>query len=288
MAVLTGSASPTHERILGALDKLPPFSTVLNRVLASLADDDVPLGHIAGIIETDTVLAGNVLRVVNSPLFGWRCTINSVRHAVALMGTVKIRNLVLGLSVSRKWAGARFPKRWSARRFNLHSLAVAVLADQMAIARPVPYPEGAFVSGLLHDVGKLLIAIAAPDELDRIYTACGQGGVKLADCEREILGMTHPEISAMVLERWNLPIPIREAALYHHDPARADEGRLHLSHAVQAADRYVNQSGTGMDPYVDTPSEEADQALRKYDLIDNLDPIVANFKTEFEAISSVM
>src|SRR5712692_7373921 len=127
MAIET-TVSP-RERILGALDKLPPFSPVLTRLLATLADEDVSFGELAGIIETDTVLAGNILRLVNSPLYGRIATINSVRHAVAIIGTVKIRNLVLGMSVSRRWASLRVPKQWNIRQFNLHSLAVAVLAD---------------------------------------------------------------------------------------------------------------------------------------------------------------
>src|SRR5437016_1081225 len=107
-----------RERILGAVDKLPRFSPLVSRLLATLADEDVSFGELAGIIQTDAVLAGNLLRVVNSPLYGRSSTINSVRHAVAIMGSIKIRNLVLGLSVSRRWAGAHVPSKWDARRFN--------------------------------------------------------------------------------------------------------------------------------------------------------------------------
>src|SRR5688572_24901008 len=129
MVTTAADAASLRKTILGSMDKLPPFSPVLTRVLATLADEDISMGELAGMIETDTVLAGNILRVVNSPLYGRRATINSVRHAVAIMGLLKIRNLVLGLSVSQRWAGAAAPKCWSARQFNLHSLAVAVLFD---------------------------------------------------------------------------------------------------------------------------------------------------------------
>src|SRR5882724_4636178 len=139
---------------LWALDKLPPFSPVLTRLLATLADENVSFGELAGIIETDAVLAGNLLRVVNSPLYGRIATINSVRHAVAILGSIKIRNLVLGLSVSRRWATSRVPGKWNPRQFNAHSLAVAVLSDLVVLEKPFPYPEGAFTAGLLHDVGK--------------------------------------------------------------------------------------------------------------------------------------
>src|SRR5690348_13985394 len=164
MGMPTVSLHAPREKILGALDKLPPFSPVLTRLLATLANEDVSFGELAAIIETDAVLAGNLLRVVNSPLYGRIATINSVRHAVAILGSAKIRNLVLGLSVSRRWAGARVPGRWNPRQFNAHSLAVAVLSDLVALELPVRYPEGAFTAGLLHDVGKLLIALAMPEE----------------------------------------------------------------------------------------------------------------------------
>ena len=141
MVTSTGTGAVYRDKLLAAVDRLPPFSPVLNRVLASLADEDVSFGELAGLIETDTVLAGNILRLVNSPLYGRRATINSVRHAVAIIGTIKIRNLLLGLSVARRWTGVRVPKRWSARQFNLHSLAVDVLSDLLALELPVPYPE---------------------------------------------------------------------------------------------------------------------------------------------------
>ena len=180
-------ASPL-DRILTSLDKLPPFSAVLTRVLASLADEDVSFGELAGIVETDAVLAGNLLRVVNSPLYGRISTINSVKHAVAILGIIKIRNLVLGLSVSRRWALARVPPMWDAKGFNLHALAVAVMADQIALRTHfVPYPEGAFAAGLLHDVGKLRDRGASPGAVCKSPPDLRAGGDSVEDCEGEII-----------------------------------------------------------------------------------------------------
>lgn len=281
--------SPAYEKIIGSLDRLPPFSPVMNRLLASLASEDVSLGELAALIETDTVLAGNILRVVNSPLYGRRATINSVRHAVALIGQIKIRNLVLGLSVSRKWAAPGTPKRWSPRQFNLHSLAVAVMADLLVLeVRQVPYPEGAFVAGLLHDIGKLLIAIAAPDDLERVYDLCQPGNRRVEECEREVLQMAHPEVSGIVLERWNLPKPIRDAVAAHHDPASADAGHLHLAYIIQAADGYVNESGIGMAPYAHKPGELSSKEMREFGLLEGVEKVAEGFKSEFEALCSVL
>jgi len=174
-----------RNRILASLDKLPPFSPVLTRLLATLADEDVSFGALAGIIETDAVLAGNLLRVVNSALYGRASSINSVRHSVSILGSVKIRNLVLGLSVTHRWAGAAVSPKWDSRQFNAHSLAVAVLSDLIALDMPVPYPEGAFTAGLLHDVGKLLIAI----------------GIPIASLT-SLRALIHPDVAEKVLEAY--------------------------------------------------------------------------------------
>src|SRR5947207_5494854 len=120
MGMAIESTVSPRDRILGALDKLPPFSPVLTRLLATLADEDVSFGELAAIIETDAVLTGNVLRVVNSPLYGRRSSITSVRHAVAILGAVKTRNLVLSLSLSKTWARSGVPRRWTMSQFNLH------------------------------------------------------------------------------------------------------------------------------------------------------------------------
>jgi HD-like signal output (HDOD) protein len=272
------------DRILGALDKLPPFSPVLTRLLATLADDSVSFAELAGIIETDAVLAGNLLRVVNSPLYGRIATINSVRHAVAILGSVKIRNLVLGLSVSRRWAGAHVPGQWNARQFNAHSLAVAVLSDLIALDAPVPYPEGAFTAGLLHDVGKLLIAIALPAAFQTMCVVYQSGGDSCADCELESAGMTHAEISGFILEKWKLPAPIQKAAAYHHSPEAARGGELHLAHVVRAADQYINAAGLGMLAYRHHPVAGVEDVDRQFGLRDSIVKVEETFKAEFEAV----
>jgi HD-like signal output (HDOD) protein len=116
---------------------------------------------------------------------------------------------------------------------------VAVLSDLLAQRLPVEYPEGAFVAGLLHDVGRLLIALACPEEYDRLLDLYGRGGRTLIACEQEILGFTHPELSASAMEFWKLPEQIRVAVRDHHTPPR----ELALSGIVDAANQYVNSLG---------------------------------------------
>jgi len=284
MGTSLDTVTSSRDRIMGAVDKLPPFSPVLTKLLATLSDDDVSFGEMAGIIETDAVLAGNLLRVVNSPLYGRISTINSVRHAVAILGSIKIRNLVLGMSVSRRWAGAKAPANWDAKQFNIHSLAVAVLADLVVLDTAVPYPEGAFTAGLLHDVGKLLITVAMPSQFETLYGIYKAGGDTANDCEMEVFGVTHAEISGAILERWKLPKPIEEAVAYHHTPNLANGGKPHLAHVIEASDHYLNDAGLGMPPYSHRAAAPFIESHYTLGLTEGVLKVADQFKTEFEAI----
>lgn len=252
------------EKALRSLSALPPFSPILSRLLATLAAEDVSFAALGDLIEKDTVVAANILHLVNSALYARRGTISSVRHALSLLGVNKLRNAVLGMSIARVWNRVKMPANWSMMRFNMHSAAVAILSDLLAQRVPVEYPEGAFVAGLLHDSGKLLIAMALPKEHERVLemyaagnppaggaNAGGPGagglsakGLSMVQCEREVLGFTHAELSAEALKYWKLPAEIQIAVRDHHSsPAAQTGGLIPLSHVVDAANQYTNSTG---------------------------------------------
>ena len=237
-------------KALRSLGELPPFSPILNRLLAALAGENVSFNELGDLIEKDTVLAANLLHLVNSSLYARRGTVNSVRHAVSLLGIAKLRNAVLGMSINRMWNHDRMPSSWSMARFNLHSAASAILSDLLAQRLPVNYPEGAFIAGLLHDVGRLLIAMSLPERHDRLLKLWERGERKHLECEEEVLGFTHPELSAGALAFWNLPAPIQIAVRYHHctrlDDSILRPGELPLSRVLDAANQYVNSLGVSI------------------------------------------
>ena len=232
------------EKALRSLSSLPPFSPILTRLLASLAEEDVSFSALGDLIEKDAVVAANILHLVNSALYARTGTISSVRHAISLLGTNKLRNAVLGMSIARVWNRVKMPASWSMARFNMHSAAVALLSDLLAQRLRVAYPEGAFVAGLLHDVGRLLLALGLPNEYMRILELYNDTGRRtLVECEREILGFTHADLSAQALRVWKLPEEIQIAVRDHHSsPAESAKG-IPLSHVLDAANQYANSSG---------------------------------------------
>lgn len=273
------AADDLKRKALHSLGELPPFSAVLTRLLASLAGENVSFSKLGDLIEKDTVVAANLLHLVNSAMYARRGTINSVRHALSLLGLEKVRNAVLGMSITRMWSKARMPASWSMARFNLHSASAAIMSDLLAQRLEVAYPEGAFAAGLLHDVGRLILALALPDHYARIELLHATGRPRL-DCEMEVVGFTHPMLSADALACWNLPAEIRVAVLDHHNPS----GDLELSRLLDAANHYVNSTGAAITA---GDTEWSDPSLiDTLGLDDGIGAVVSEFAAEYAAMSA--
>jgi HD-like signal output (HDOD) protein len=288
---VTPEVSPptVRERSLIALGQLPPFTPILSRLIASLANNDVSYSKLADLIEKDTVLAGNILRLVNSALYGFSGTINSIRQAIAVLGLNKLRNATLSMSASRMWNQVKTPSGWSTANFNQHSVGVAILADLLAQELPVDYAEGAFAAGLFHDLGLLLIALGLPDEYKQMTLLCQQNKKWTLEYEIEVLGTMHSELSAEALGHWNLPVPIQTAVRYHanpdSDPTPVGSGQLNLSRVLSAADSYVKGKGIFVSLF-ECPSEHADAALEQLDLGERLPLLLTEFENQFTAIKA--
>ena len=233
-----------------------------------------------------------MLRLVNSALYGRRGNVSSVRAAVSILGLNKLRNFLLGLSVSRLWSRVRTPDNWSMARFNGHAIAVAVLADRLVQKAPIEYPEGAFAAGLLHDLGRLMIATALPDEFQRIHAMRVSSGKPLVQCEYAIIDTSHAELSASALARWNLPAPIQKAVLYHHhpelDPERRPGGVQPLSLALAVANDVANSAGHAIADEDAREAPPARDALSRLKLAHETDLILATLEEDLQPIKASM
>ena len=284
---VSSPADKLSQRAMGALGKLPPFSPILNKILASLAGEDVSFAKLGDLIEKDTVVAGNILHLVNSALYARRATITSVRHALALLGMDKVRNALLGMSISRMWSQVKTPPAWSMARFNRHSASVAVLSDHIASRVRADYPEGAFVGGLLHDLGRLLIALGLPDEFTHLVKLHEQSDRSWTECERELLGFTHADLSADALAKWKFPDQVQIAVRDHHrPPAFHAGGTMPLSTVIDAANQYVNSTGESIVAAKLVGSEDAGAIAALGIPEEKLGKLVADFRAEQSAMAA--
>jgi HD-like signal output (HDOD) protein len=255
--------SNLRETALQAVDRLPVLPAVFQRTLGLFAKgDDVSVAELAGIVEQDVAIVGHLLSIANSALYSRAGSACSVRQAIARLGIHKTRNALLGLSVSRPFRSVRLPKSWSSARFNSHSLAAAIMGDLLVQKVPAENPEWAFLTGLLHDIGLLLIATGLPEQA--LVMADAGSDHQLVEWERDILGFTHYEIGADLLTRWNCPPIVREASAFCQSNAFEYGQPLTLGMVVKTASLLADANGLSMFAAPPDPSFVPDvlEALR--------------------------
>ena len=284
-----------RQKLQRVLNTLPPFSPILNRLLGSLASEDVRFSDLATLIEKDTVLSGHVLRLVNSAAMARRSRINSIAHAVSVLGLVRLRNFLLSLSIARLWQSTKTMPPWSMVQFNLHGAAVALMSDLLAQNTHCHYPEGAFLAGLLHDYGKLLVAAALPEQFNEVVKMVMEGKATQLEAEREVIGFTHPELSAMTLKAWNLPEDIVRGVEFHHEPEEEEKVLLEpvngvlLSRIVLTADSTVRKLGlnvVAIEGPIEPSVENARATLEALGFGDSASKILETFEVEYDAIKT--
>lgn len=236
------NGSDLKEVVLRAADRMPFLPAVFQQTLALFAKrDEISVGELAGVIEQDVVMSGNLLSIANSALYSRTNPVCSVRQAIARIGIHKTRNALLGLSVCKSFRAVRLPKRWSSARFNAHSLAAAILSDLLVQRAQADNAEWAFLAGLLHDIGLLLIATGLPDQ--SLAIADARSDYQLVERERQLLGFTHFEVGADLLVRWNCPAIIQDASIFCQSNAFEYHSPLSLGMVVKTASLLANANG---------------------------------------------
>jgi putative nucleotidyltransferase with HDIG domain len=231
-------------RSSGRID-LPSIPAALARVIQITNDEDATAEQVAGVIMLDQSLATKVLRIANSAYYGRMKSAETITEAVVTLGFGPVRNLAASASV----LDALFPKQmfpgFGWHEMWAHSVTCA-LATQAIRARTSRRAggksEAAFVAGLLHDVGKLIIARALPQKFTQIVDACRERGYDMAHAEKSILSTDHAEIGGELTREWDFPTKLQAAIAYHHDPSGADEHE-ELAAAVRAANMLAKRIG---------------------------------------------
>ena len=256
MGVSLITPSSVREQTLRCLDRLPKMSPMLTDLLAQLSRRDCEIHELAETVERDPMLSGQILRLANSAIFGRLRPVSTVRHGIAMLGTGTLRKFALGASISNLFSRTKLAKHFSLRRFNVHSVATATLLEMLSDELPFESGEDAFLAGLLHDIGKLLIAASFPKQYDDILALTAVNGATLVEAERDILGIDHAELSSLAILRWELSEAIQAAACYHHQPSEP-AGKPGLSLGLYHADAYVNHLGMSVLP-LPLPFQKAD------------------------------
>lgn len=197
---------------------------VFIRISQLVDDPDSTTNDIARVVSQDPSFTVRLLRVANSPFYGFTSKIDTVNRAVTLIGTSQIRNLALSTSVARVFAG--LPNTLvSMENFWRHSLYCALVARILAKRSGKCEPEAVFTAGLLHDIGELVIFNRLPEQAKEALLMVLDSGDEVAvhEAERQILGFDHAQLGGELARQWHLPQMLEECIAGHHDIRQAQQ-----------------------------------------------------------------
>lgn len=197
---------------------LPLFYERLNEIINH---PRCSIDDIAKVITEDQGLTARLLKLANSPMFGYFSKIDTISKAVTIIGTQQLRDLALAMSVMEIFSD--IPEELiNMRCFWKHSIACGIIARSLAAYRRESNVERYFAAGILHDVGQLVMCAAAPEVIFDLLIERGKSGSLFTDTELRRLGFTHAAVGGELLDRWKVPATIAEPVCRHHTPARAE------------------------------------------------------------------
>jgi len=228
------------DQLLDEVVTLPSMPDTLLRLTDLLDDPNCSLSEVARTIATDPSIALKTLRLVNSAYYGLGQEVKTVEHAVVLLGAKVIRNLALTATVFTTFQSG-------ASRYLEHSVAVGaamrVLAEIGPLRGLLASSEEAFIYGLLHDIGKVILREHLPAEVDEVEFLVREKRMPWHIAEREVIGVDHASIGGRLAQKWRLSHSIAFAISFHHDPEVCPAEHRLMAATLNVADHISASAG---------------------------------------------
>jgi len=210
------------EKLIDKSGKLGSLPAIVYRVFEVMDDPKSTAAQIGKVINDDPALTARLLKLVNSPFYGFSAKVDTVYRAVALIGHQELRSVVVAASAVNVFAGipselVSMPAFWK------RSLSTAVVARVLAAFKREKVIERYFIAGLLHDIGSLLLYLQQPDEMTQVLQLQQSEGMGLSAAEKQVLGYNHAEVGGALLKKWNLPPVICGSVMFQEAPLKASK-----------------------------------------------------------------
>lgn len=260
------------------IKSLPTLPAVAQEVTQMIEDTNVSAQQLAYTIARDQALAGKLLRLVNSSFYGFPRRISSISNAIVLLGFNVVKSLLISVSVFEMMRTA-MAGLWE------HSLGCALATRIICRHLPQCNAEELAVAGLLHDIGKVVIATEASEAYESVQILIRQDRQPDHVAEKQILGIDHAEIGGALLDAWNLPLVLQHPVRYHHHPFKTEEHCL-AAVIVHLADLLIRGFGygTGQDLPVTFFDPQAWKLLGLND--EQLEAIIGELGEELEVLEA--
>lgn len=219
--------------LVSQLPTVPSLPVFYSDLIGELGKSDPSTRKVADIVKQDIGMTVKILQLVNSAFFGLRRHISDSKEAVDFLGIDTISSLTLGLGVISQFESqtsrAFFAEIWE------HSMAVGIMAQKIAVSEDRTVSDDAFTAGLLHDLGKIVLAVNLPHQYDSVREIMQRDNLTRLEAERHVFGATHAEVGAYLLGLWGLPSQVVQAVAFHNSPHDANNDSFSATTAVHVA-----------------------------------------------------
>jgi putative nucleotidyltransferase with HDIG domain len=233
--------------VISKIESLPSLPSLYEEVVKEANSQDSSLARVAEIISKDVGMSAKLLQLVNSAFFGLPVRVSSIMRAVNLLGLEIIKTLILSIKIFSQFD---HPGMTSLSSLWDHSISTAMIARSIATQRDLPQNQidEAFMAGLLHDIGKLILLDKLPEKCVAISNILRSDGCQVWEAELKVLGTTHAQVGAYLMGIWGLSESLVEAIAFHHCPGKCSNdsfGTLSVVHLANSA-QHSEQGEKGM------------------------------------------
>lgn len=231
------------KQILGKITALPAMPQTVMKARGIMSSDSSSFKELAGVLETDQAVASKLLKLSNSAYYGMRGKISSIQHATVVLGLKTLKEIIMLAGSSSMLADRLEGYGLDPGDLWQHSLGVAFGSKLIASQKSPELAEDAFVAGLIHDCGKLVLDEPILERKAQFESIMASGDQSFLKAEKAVLGFDHPEIAYALCKNWNVPDSLTNAIRNHHTPARSQGDRMTL--IIHLADALAMMSGLG-------------------------------------------
>ena len=275
----------TVDSLIMNVPSLGSYAGVLTELEEVLGNLNSTLVDVGAVIEQDTALAANLLRLGNSSFFGFANRVETVFETIGLIGVQQVRDLISASVVIRMFSGVP-EDQVNMESFWRHSLACGVAGRVLAIARRLPKPDKFFTAGLLHDIGRLVLFSCEPVKTREIFAICNSRRMLLPEAERRVLNFDHADIGAALLGAWNHPLNLINAVRFHHTPMLAGAFQIDAC-VIHLADHLVNAMELGSAGERFIPRLDLNAWERLNLPVDSLETVVQSVDEQVQVVEQV-
>ena len=209
------------EEIIHSVEGLRPMPGNVTRLLKEIEQPNVSISNLAGLVNLDQALAAQVLQVSNSVSLGYARTCTTTYEAIMQIGLGRLKSTLLASSATEMMKRRLSGYRLGEGELWHHSLVAAVISEWLAQALRYPNTEEAYISGLLHDIGKLFLDQFILRDYPTIVEYVQRYQMQLWQVEEKLIGIDHARVGGLIAEHWNFPVVLVDAIRFHHAPSFA-------------------------------------------------------------------